>query len=269
MIRLRSIAFNTLFYMNLILQMIVLTPIYFIVPRKVSWFVPKNWARTNNWLFKTVVGTTFEIEGLENIPKDGNYIFSPKHQSFWDVYALLPWLSDPFYILKRELMWIPLFGFYVMKQRMVPVNRAARGREMASVMARARAEMQTGRQLIIYPEGTRKQPGAAPDYKYGIARLYRDLQSPVVPVVMHPGLFWPRRSTLRYGGHFKVRILPPIPPGLDPDIFFEQLKETMERESDRLLLETVDANPHVPLPAVTADRVATLRALQASGQSIG
>ena len=107
MIRLRSILFNTLFYANLILRMIFLTPVYFLLPRKQAYAIPKAWARSSNWLFAKVNGTHFEIEGLENIPKSGGYILAPKHQSFWDTYALLPWLNDPVYILKRELMWIP------------------------------------------------------------------------------------------------------------------------------------------------------------------
>ena len=208
MIRLRSILFNTLFYANLILRMIFLTPVYFLLPRKQAYAIPKAWARSSNWLFAKVNGTHFEIEGLENIPKSGGYILAPKHQSFWDTYARLPWLNDPVYILKRELMWIPLFGWYLWKQRMIPVNRGARGKVMLEVLKRTRIEMAAGRQLIIYPEGTRRPPGAAPEYKYGIARMYRDLGVPVVPVAMHPGLFWPRRQTLRYPGHFKVRILP-------------------------------------------------------------
>ncbi|WP_275791172.1 lysophospholipid acyltransferase family protein [Pararhizobium gei] len=261
MIILRSVLFNLVFYANLITQMIVMTPFYFIVSRKASWFVPKNWARSNHWLFRVIVGTTFEIEGLENLPK-GGYIFAPKHQSFWDVYALLPWLADPFFILKRELTWIPLFGSYVRKQRMVPVNRAARGKAMVAVMQRARAEMAAGRQLIIYPEGTRRPPGAPPEYKYGVARLYRDLGMPVVPVVMHPGLFWPRRKFLRFPGHFKVRILPAIEPGLDPDVFLKRLIETMEAASDALLVETVEQNPHLPLPPTAVQR---LRELQPQG----
>ncbi|MCD7110638.1 1-acyl-sn-glycerol-3-phosphate acyltransferase [Rhizobium sp. DKSPLA3] len=258
MIRLRSVLFNVAFYANLILRMIVLTPVYFLVSRKTSWFVPKNWARSNHWLMRVIVGTTFEIEGLDNIPKDGVYILAPKHQSFWDVYALLPWLSDPFFILKRELMRIPLFGWYVAKQRMVPVDRSARGRAMAAVMQRAKAEIATGRQLIIYPEGTRRSPGAPPDYKYGIARLYRDLQVPVVPVAMHPGLFWPRSTTLRFPGHFKVRILPPIGPGLDADTFLKTLIAVTETASDELLVETVRDNPHLPLPETARTRLAEL-----------
>ena len=259
MIFLRSVLFNVVFYINLIAQMIIFTPIYFLVSRKTAWFVPKNWARSNHWLFRTIVGTTFEIEGLENLPQ-GPYIFAPKHQSFWDVYALLPWLSDPFFILKRELVWIPLFGWYVKKQRMVPVDRGARGKVMSAVMDRTKQELAAGRQLIIYPEGTRRPPGASPEYKYGIARLYRDLTVPVVPVAMHPGLFWPRRKFLRFPGHFRVRILPPIAPGLDPDVFLKTLVDVTESASDALLIETVRDNPHLPLPPTAARRLAELNA---------
>lgn len=260
MIVFRSVLFNTLFYVNLIAQMIIMTPAYFLLPRKKAYVIAKNWARSNHWLFDKIVGTTFEIEGLENIPQGGGYIFAPKHQSFWDAYALLPWLDDPLYILKRELTWIPLFGWYLKKQRMVPVNRNARGKVMAAVMERTKAEMDTGRQLIIYPEGTRRPPGATPEYKYGIARLYRDLQVPVVPVVMHPGLFWPRRKFIRYPGHFKVQILPAIPPGMDPDAFLAHLIDVMETASDQLLIETAAANPDLPLPPTAVQRLAELKA---------
>jgi 1-acyl-sn-glycerol-3-phosphate acyltransferase len=260
MLRLRSVLFNVLFYLNLIIRMIVLTPIYFILPRRLAYVVPKRWAASNHWLMRTIVGTTFEIEGLENIPETG-CIFAPKHQSFWDTYALLPWLADPVYILKRELLWIPLFGWYAMKQRMIPVNRAARGKVMLKVMERARQEMENGRQLIIYPEGTRRPPGAAPEYRYGIARLYRDLKVPVVPVAMHPGLFWPRHTTMRYPGHFKVRILPAIQPGMEPDAFFAKLIEVTEKASDELLIEAAATNPQLPLPPTAAKRLAELQAM--------
>ena len=182
MLKLRSFLFNTLFYLNLIVRMIVLTPIYFILPRKIAYEIPKNWARSNHWLMKTIVGTTFEIEGLENIPETG-CIFAPKHQSFWDTYALLPNLPDPVYILKRELLWIPLFGWYLKKMQVIPVDRGSRANVLKQVTQRARAEMQGGRQLIIYPEGTRRAPGDAPAYKYGIVELYSQLGLPVVPVV--------------------------------------------------------------------------------------
>uniref|UniRef100_A0A7C1T5F8 1-acyl-sn-glycerol-3-phosphate acyltransferase n=1 Tax=Agrobacterium albertimagni TaxID=147266 RepID=A0A7C1T5F8_9HYPH len=261
MIALRSILFNTAFYANLILRMIVLSPIYFLLPRKKAFFVPKDWARANHWLMEKIVGTTFTVEGLENIPKSGGYILAPKHQSFWDTYALLPWLDDPVYILKRELMWIPVFGWYVAKQRMIPVNRGAKGKVMAQVIERTKIEMANGRQLIIYPEGTRRPPGAPPEYKYGIARLYRDINVPVVPVAMHPGLFWPRRKFLRFPGHFVVRILPPIEPGLDPDVMQATLMKRLEAASDELLIKTAKDNPQLPLPPTAVNRLKELGAL--------
>ncbi|MBW3096524.1 lysophospholipid acyltransferase family protein [Pseudohoeflea coraliihabitans] len=260
MIVLRSIIFNIAFYLNLILRMIIFSPYYFLAERKKAWRVPKEWAMSNHRLLEKIVGTTFEIEGLENLPKEGGFIFAAKHQSFWDAYALLPWIEDGVIILKRELTWIPLFGQYITKMRMIPIDRGARGKVMKHAVNRTRAEMEAGRQLIIYPEGTRRPVGAEPSYRYGIARLYRDLRVPVVPCVMHPGLFWPRRKSMRYPGHFKVRILPAIQPGLDPDVFFARLISGMETASDALLLETVRANPQVPLTPLARQKVASLEA---------
>ncbi|TPW27299.1 lysophospholipid acyltransferase family protein [Pararhizobium mangrovi] len=256
---LRSLAFNAAFYANLVLRMLVFSPVFFALPRERAWRVPKNWVRASHWLQAKIARTTFEIEGLENIP-EGGYILAPKHQSFWDTYALLPWLDDPVYILKRELMWIPLFGWYIAKMRMIPVDRGARGRVMARVLDRAKEEMRKGRQLIIYPEGTRRPPGAEPEYKFGVARIYADLDVPVVPVAMHPGLFWPRRQFLRQPGHFKVRILPPIPPGLGREAFHTRLVEETEAASDALLIETVRDNPHLVLPESARSRLRTLHA---------
>lgn len=267
MVIVRSILFNIAFYISLIVQMIIFTPYYFLVERKAAWSIPKNWVRSNHWLQEKIVGTTFEIEGLENIP-EGGYIFAPKHQSFWDAYGLLPWLDDPVYILKQELRWIPLFGQYIFKMRMIPVDRGAKGKVMTGVMERTKREMDNGRQLIIYPEGTRRSPGAPPSYKYGIARLYRDLSVPVVPVVMHPGLFWPRRKFLRFPGHFKVQILEPIQPGLDPDVFMDTLVEVMETASDKLLIETVEANPHLPLREDARRRLTELGVLPSGTQPV-
>lgn len=258
MLALRSHLFNLLFYANLIVRMIILSPLYFILPRKLAYRIPKAWAASNHWLMKTIVGTTFEIEGLENIPKSG-YILASKHQSFWDTYALLPWLDDPVYILKRELMMIPLFGWYAAKLRMIPVNRGSKGREMIKVMERAAEEMEKGRQLIIYPEGTRRPPGDEPVYKFGIARLYRDLNVPVLPVAVHAGLFWPRRSMMRYPGHYKIRILPAIQPGMPTNAFFEKLVHDLEAASDELLLQAAKDNPDLPMPPTAIARLKVLR----------
>ncbi|MDB5526578.1 MAG: acyl-phosphate glycerol 3-phosphate acyltransferase [Rhizobium sp.] len=263
MVYLRSGLFQLVFYVSFIVQMIIFTPIYFFLPRKTAYKIPKNWARSNLWLADKIAGISYEIEGLENLPQ-GGYIISAKHQSFWDTFALIPTLHDPVYILKRELLWIPLFGWYAAKQKMIPINRAAKSRAIPEMVALAKEELAAGRELIIYPEGTRKAPGDQPDYKYGIARLYTDLKVPVVPVVQHAGLFWPRHGFRRNPGHIRIRILKPIEPGMPPTDFFRHLVEVTERESDRLLLETVRDNPGLPLLEVTRRRLETLKAQPSS-----
>ena len=265
MIFLRSALFNIAFYLNLIVQMILFSVPYLLMRRKAAWVIPNNWIRTNHWLLKTIVGTDYEIEGLEYLP-DGAYIIAPKHQSFWDTYALLPHLDDPFYILKRELTWIPLFGWYVMKMRMVPINRGSRSKVMPEVMRLTREEMRQGRQLIIYPEGTRRPVGAEPQYRFGIAKIYAEMNVPVVPIAMNPGLFWPRRQFLRYPGMIHVRILPPIEPGLEPEAFMERLTDVLETATDELLVRTIRENPHLPLPPQAQARFAHLTAHQPDGR---
>ncbi len=257
MIAIRSFLFNLAFYAVFIAEMIIFTIPYFLAPRKTALWVPKFWAKSNRWLHAKIAGTTFEIEGLENMP-EGPCIIVPKHQSFWDTFSFLPFIDDPVYILKRELMWIPLFGWYVAKQSMIPIDRGARGKVMAEMSKRTRHELAKQRQLIIYPEGTRRPPGAEPEYKYGVARIYSELNVPVVPIVHHAGLFWPRRKSIRQPGHFKVRILPPIQPGMEPMEFFKNLVDTIETASDKLLVETIDANPHLKLVDTAKKRYAEL-----------
>lgn len=261
MLVLRSVAYNVLFYLNLILHMLVGLPTL-LMPRGVFMAIAKSWGRTSNALL-AVAGISVELRGREKIPP-GALLVASKHQSFWEAFTLLTLFDDPAFIVKRELMWIPLFGWYAKKQRMIPVDRGARGKVMVEVLKRTKEELSTGRQLIIYPEGTRRAPGDTPDYRYGIARIYRDMQVPVVPIVAHWGLFWGRRKLIKHPGHFKVRILPPIQPGMDPDAFHAHLVETLEAASDQLLIETVDANPHLPLPPTAAKRLAELRAQSAA-----
>jgi 1-acyl-sn-glycerol-3-phosphate acyltransferase len=152
MLHIRSLAFNLVFYLNLIVQMILWTPYYFLSPRHRAWFVPKFWSRTSMWLYDKIANTKSEITGRENLP-EGSFILAPKHQSFWDTIAFLPFLRDPVFILKRELTWIPFFGWYILKMRMIPVDRGSRSKALKIVVAATRQEMaRNPRQLIIYPE---------------------------------------------------------------------------------------------------------------------
>ena len=257
MLYLRSLLFNVAFYLNTLVQMIVFTPIYFLSPRKKAWWIAKNWARSNLWLQKLIAGTESRIEGLENLP-EGSFILAPKHQSLWDTIAFYPYLDDPVYILKRELTWIPLFGWYVMKMRMIAIDRASRSRALKQAMAIGRERMAEGRQLIIYPEGTRRPPGAEPAYKWGITELYAGLNVPVVPVAHVAGLYWPRRKFLRHPGTIHARFLKPIEPGLSKEAFHARLVAETEAATDQLLIEAATGPNPPPLPETARKRLMEL-----------
>ncbi len=231
----RSIAFNVLFYLNTLLHLMVALPTFFMPYRSVV-AVAKAWGRANLVLLRVVAGIDYEIRGIEKIPK-GAIIVASKHQSAWETFALLPLFDDPLYIVKRELLWLPIFGWLMIKGRMVPVDRGAGSQALTAMTARAKIELAENRQLIIFPEGTRRPAGAEPRYKYGVAFLYAAEGVPCLPVALNSGLFWPRRSMRLQPGKVLVEILDPIAPGLDKDDFFARLKDEIETATARLIEE--------------------------------
>jgi 1-acyl-sn-glycerol-3-phosphate acyltransferase len=236
MLVLRSLLFNIVFYVNTIFWVLVLVPAL-LLPRRLTMKIAIGWCHSSLWLMKVVAGTDCRIDGIENIPP-GAIIVASKHQSFWETFALATVFQGPLYILKRELTWIPFFGWHLIKLGMIPVDRGARAKALKAVTRRARAVLaEDGRQLMIFPEGTRRPPGAEPAYKFGVAHLYTQLGLPCVPVALNSGLYWPRRKFLRRPGTIRVEILPPIMPGLPADVFLARLKSDIETASDRLLAE--------------------------------
>ena len=234
----RSILFNALFYLNLLVHMIVALPALVLPYPAVRVFI-RSYARSSLWLLRVICGTQVSWRGTENIPR-GSCIVACKHQSAWETFALYAVLADPIYILKRELMWIPLFGWYTWKAGLIPVDRSAGLAALSRMTARAQRTIAgpRARQLVIFPEGTRRSPGAEPSYKPGIAHLYARTGLPCVPAALNSGLFWPRRSLLRRPGTIIVEFLPPIAPGFDRPGFLAHLQDTIEEASARLLLET-------------------------------
>jgi len=234
-ILLRSLAFNALFYLNTLLFLIVALPTFF-MPYRAIVEVAKAWGRVNLVLLRMVAGIKCEVRGLEKLPS-GALIVASKHQSAWETFALLPLLDNPVFILKRELQWIPVFGWLTIKGRMVPVDRGGGSQALAAMIERARTELADNRQLIIFPEGTRRPAGAEPRYKVGVAHLYVAEGVPCVPIALNSGLFWPRRSLRRFPGTVVAEILDPIAPGLDKDAFFSRLQNGIEAATARLIAE--------------------------------
>lgn len=235
---LRSLLFQALFYLNTVFWLMVALPTVFMPYRAVLW-VAKTWGRVNLVLLR-VAGIKFEVRGRERIPA-GPLIVASKHQSTWETTALMPLFDNPLFILKRELQWIPVFGWLLIKGRMVPVNRGAGSQALADMTERARVELSRGRQLIIFPEGTRRPAGAEPRYKYGVAHLYAAEGVPCLPIALNSGVFWPRHSLMLRPGTVVVEILDPIMPGLDKDVFFKRLQDVIETATARLIAEAEKA----------------------------
>jgi 1-acyl-sn-glycerol-3-phosphate acyltransferase len=234
MLALRSVAFNVLFYLNLVLHIIAALPTFFL-PRHAFITVAKSWGRTSNALL-AVAGIRVEMRGLDKIPR-GALLVASKHQSVWETFALLPLFDDPAFVYKRELAWIPVFGWYLIKSSMVPVDRRARGGAMASMIESAQKELARGRQIIIFPEGTRTAPGAPAAYKSGLPNLYAATSVPCLAIALNSGVFWPRRKFLRYPGTIVLEVLDPIGPGLEKESFAARVQADIESATARLIAE--------------------------------
>jgi len=231
----RSLVFNVLFYLNLVVQLIAALPTL-VLPRRAIIEVARFWARTNIWLLRHVCRIEVDFRGREKIPR-GALLVASKHQSMWETFALLMVFDDPAYILKRELIFIPFFGWYAWKAGMISVNRGRGAQALVDMTVGARAALARGRQIIIFPEGTRRAPGAEPSYRYGVVHLYAETGVPCVPLALNSGLFWPRRSFRRYPGTVVVEVLDPIAPGLDKQAFTELLQQGIEAATARLVAE--------------------------------
>jgi 1-acyl-sn-glycerol-3-phosphate acyltransferase len=232
----RSLLFNALFYLNLLVHMIAALPTLALPHQVLREFI-RSYGRTSLWLLRIVCGIKVEWRHLEKIPAQA-CIIACKHQSLWETFALYAVLRQPIYILKRELMWIPLFGWYAWKARFIPVDRNAGLGALVRMTARAQKELERPCQLVIFPEGTRRPPGAEPVYKPGVAFLYSKAGVPCVPLALNSGLFWPRRSLRRRPGTILVEALDPIPPNLDRKVFFARLQNVLEEATARLVQES-------------------------------
>ena len=235
MLVIRSLLFNIAFYVSLVVWLIIALPT-FLMPYRAILVVAKAWGRYNLFLLRVICGIDADFRGLEKIPP-GPLLVAAKHQSAWETFALLWLFADPTFIMKRELQWIPLFGWFALKGRMIPVDRGAGSAGLIEMTGRARKELAKGRQIVIFPEGTRRPAGAEPRYKYGITRLYLGANVPVLPIALNSGLFWRRRSMLRVPGTIVVQVLDPIPPGLDEEAFMARLQSDIETATARLIDE--------------------------------
>jgi 1-acyl-sn-glycerol-3-phosphate acyltransferase len=232
-LHLRSLIFNVLFYVNLA-AWVLLGSFMLLTPRKWAVRSLQAWSVSSLWLLKVICGISLELRGRQHIP-DGPLLVAAKHQSAWDTFGLLPIFDYPTFVMKRELFWIPVHGWFSMKFGMIGIDRSGGVKALRKLTKDGKEAIAAGRQIIIFPEGTRREPGAEPDYKPGAAALYTGLGVTCLPVALNSGVVWPRRRFLRYPGTVVVEFLEPIPPGLDRKAFSATLEERIETASTELI----------------------------------
>jgi len=227
---------------------------------------PRRWAmaglalhgRTSVALLRLVCGTKVEVRGREKLP-DGPCLVVSKHQSAWDTFALIPLLHDPAIVLKDELKWIPVYGWFCLKFEHILVKRDRAAAALKAMVEDGRARVAEGRQILIFPEGTRRAPGAPPDYKPGFVALYEALEVPAVPLALNSGLYWGRRGILRHPGTIIVEFLDPIAPGMPRKAFRAEIETRIEAASTRLIAEAAASPVPPPIPEAEPQTVGIAR----------
>lgn len=236
MILLRSFLFAIVFYAWSVAWAIAMVPML-AAPR--SWLLVgmRFWSRSLNVLLKVICGIRVEIRGQEHVPS-ADALIASKHQTMFDVFVQFGVLKGSLFVFKKELLIIPIFGWIALKIGSIVVDRQGQATALRDMVRRAQEQFRLGdRQLVIFPEGTRKAPGAPPDYKPGVAGLYRELGVAVHPVATNAGVHWPAHGFLRRPGVIVYQYLEPIPPGLKRAEFMRLLEERIETASNRLLAE--------------------------------
>jgi len=216
MIVLRSLLFT--------LALVAVTPPYSVIalasfplPAKARWRVISGWARIMMWLAKTITGISYRVEGLEHLPKEPAVILS-KHQSAWETLAFQLIFPPQVQVLKRELLWIPFFGWGLALMSPIAINRSRGTGALRRMAERGAQRIAQGFWIVIFPEGTRVSPGKRSKYHVGGAWLACRLSVPVVPVAHNAGLYWGKNDFIKRPGEIKVQIGAPIyPAGLSPE----------------------------------------------------
>jgi 1-acyl-sn-glycerol-3-phosphate acyltransferase len=232
----QSILFTALFYFSTYILLFLTLPVL-LLPRKKFNFMPFYWCKLISWFSRITIGIKEEVIGLENLPKSPFLIVS-KHQSAWETLAFNYLFPKSVFVLKKELLRIPFFGLYLIHAGMIPLDRkTARG--LKNMLRVAKDRIKEGRNVVIFPEGTRTAPGSKNTYKKGVYLLYRTLNVPVVPIALNSGVFWPRNTVIKYPGTIKAEILKSIEPGLDEKTFMKKIETEIEEASNRLYMEAV------------------------------
>ena len=191
------------------------------------------WARGVIFLLKWIVGITHQIEGLDNLPSEPCLIVS-NHQSAWETITYLLFFPEVAIITKIELLKIPIFGAFLKRSPMIPIDRDAGTKALRQMVEEGQLALEQGRSILIFPEGTRQAPGTPIEFKRGVELLYSKLNSPLLPVAMNSGLFWLPGNQTKRAGVIRVSILPAIPAGQKPQEAIKAAEQQVQAALDKI-----------------------------------
>ena len=227
---LRGIVFTLLFYSITGVMAIMGIPTL-LMPRAGLFYWQRLWVHITIWLLRVVCGITHRIDGT---PSTQPVIYAIKHQSAWEAVVLFDYLVAPVVVLKRSLLFLPIFGFYLLHIGVIAIDRARGATALQRILNQSQRMVGKGRSIMIFPQGTRVAPEQHSRYHSGVYAIYADCRLPVIPVALNSGYFWPRNAWRKNSGQIRVKFLPAIPPGLSRQVFMRRLEEAIEAESTAL-----------------------------------
>jgi 1-acyl-sn-glycerol-3-phosphate acyltransferase len=236
----RSLAFNFVFFAWAFISSILFIP-FFILSSKAAQKIGSAWAKPCLFFAHIFCGIKYEVRGRENIqtpPHNPAVIYASKHQSAWDTIIFLTLLPNMAYVLKKELLRLPFWGWYLWRMKMIAVDRGAGASSIKQLVRDGKMALSGSRPIVIFPEGTRTKPNASPDYHAGITAMYSTLNVPVVPVALNSGVYWGKNAFFKKSGTIIIEFLSPIPAGLSKKEFAERLQHDIETASNQLIQES-------------------------------
>jgi 1-acyl-sn-glycerol-3-phosphate acyltransferase len=239
MIWLRSALFSVLALLWTAILSLLYLPLL-LAPRRLMQRAAALWCLGLITLVGVCCGLRWRVIDRENLP-EGAAVIAAKHQSAWDTLIFHVLVDDPVFVLKRELLEVPLLGWYMRKAGSIAVDRAAGFRAMKGMLPKVERALADGAKVIVFPEGTRTAPGQRRPYQPGIAAIYARVDAPIVPIALNSGMFWSRRGFLKFPGLITLQILPPMPRGMHRTDFMDELERRIEATTERLCAEVAEA----------------------------
>ncbi len=232
----RSLAFNVAFFSWAFIAAIIFAPLFLISPNAAQ-MAGKPWAAISMLLARIFCGIKYEIRGKENILATPA-IYASKHQSAWDTIIFLILFPKVAYVLKKELLRLPFWGWYLWRMKMIAIDRSAGASSLKQLIRDSKTALAENRPIVIFPEGTRTKPGVSPDYQAGITAMYSSLNTPIIPVALNSGIYWGKNAFFKKPGKIIIEFLPTIPAGLPKKEFNERLQNEIETATDKLIKES-------------------------------